>query len=150
VKPVTGPKRTLFGTFFDVRNLMKVSERAGCGGATRHTPTTSRLRLRTDSGSAAQVPRKGGRQRELREGSSESGTNRRLRPTVPITRHRERLRLFAGVRPPGSNSSECEQRGARDRLDERGLLRTNASVFERSSDHRFGGGIIRVRNGAVG
>jgi len=53
VKPVTGPKRTLFGTFFDVRNLMKVSERAGCDGATRHTPTTSRLRLRTDSCSVA-------------------------------------------------------------------------------------------------
>jgi len=86
VKPVTRPKRTLFGTFFDVRNLKKVSEGAGRDRATCHAPPPSRLRLRTDSGSVAQAARNGGERDELREGSSESGTTRRLRPADPITR----------------------------------------------------------------
>jgi len=149
VKPVTRPRRTLFGTFFDVRNLMKVSEGAGRDGATRHAPflaTSAPDRLRQHGPSS----RKGRRHRELQEGSSESGTNRRLRPLGPDyetpTHH---FGGAYGVHHTGTYSSERAPRGARDRLFERGLLRTNASALARSPVHGFGREEYRVQNGAV-
>jgi len=107
------------------------------GQPAMHQP--SRLRLRTDSGSANAAIRKGDsrancrRDRPNREPTGGFGCLPRSRDA--------RATGFGGspgVRQTSPRSSECGSRGARDRLFERGLLRTNASALARCSVYGFG------------